>query len=79
MYPEKQERTLRWMALMPLSVGSRAVLLSGGRVIWTSRVVSIQTQTEEELCFETLNTRYRVTMEPLPYAAAAEVPLRVAA
>ena len=70
MNPEKQERTLRGMALLPLSVGSRAVLLSGGQVIWTSRVVSIQTQTEEELCFETLNTNYCIKMAPSPQAAS---------
>lgn len=79
MNSEKRKRTLQGIALLPLSVGSRAVLLSGGKVIWTSRVVAIQTQTEEQLRFETLNSIYCVTMSPFPYADAAVLPVSAAA
>lgn len=79
MNSEKRKRTLQGIALLPLSVGNRAVLLSGGKVIWTSRVVAIQTQTEEQLRFETLNTHYCVTMSPFPYADAAVLPVSAAA
>lgn len=70
---------LSGVALLPVKVGSRAVLASGGQVTCTSRVVAVHTQTEEELCFETLNTNYRVSMSPSPRADCAMLPMRMAA
>lgn len=70
---------LTGIPLLPVAAGSRAVLLSGGRVIWTSRVVAVHANTEEELRFETLNTHYRVALRPFPQADAAAIPMQMAA
>lgn len=75
----KRKRTMRGIPLLPVSVGSRAVLLSSGKVIWTSHVVNIQTQTEEQLRFETLNTCYCVKLDMFPHADAAALPVSAAA
>ena len=76
---EKQEKYLRGMILLPLAVGGRAILVSDGNVIRTSRVVAIHAQTDEMICFETLNTQYHILVDPYLLANAERHPLEAAA
>ena len=73
MNPNKKVIHFQDSVVMPVSVGSRAVLLSGGKAILTSLVVAIHAMTERELCFETRNTNYCVSMDPFPRAGAMPV------
>ena len=50
--------------LFPLQVGKRAVIVKGGDCIYTSRVVE-----KEAVCFETMNSVYRVSLLPVPVKA----------
>lgn len=55
--------------LFPLQVGKRAVIVKGGDCIYTSRVVEILSETKEAVCFETMNSVYRVSLLPVPVKA----------
>lgn len=78
---DTRKKTIRMagIALMPVKVGCRALLLSGGKVTWTSRVVAIHKRTERELRFETLNTNYCIALSPSPQANCAALPVSMAA
>ena len=80
MDPEKKTtKTLNGDLLLPLSVGARAVILHQGRITRTSRVVAIHGRSEGEVCFETLNTQYRLLTGPSSEPAADCFPLTMAA
>lgn len=75
----KKEVSLHAMVALPITVGNCAILFSGGDIIRTSRVVAIHQHTPKEIRFETLNTRYRVSMDPFPLAAVNPLPVSAAA
>ena len=75
----KPQKTLNGDLLLPLSVGARAVILHQGRITRTSRVVAIHGRSEGEVCFETLNTQYRLLTGPSSEPAADCFPLTMAA
>ena len=75
----KKECCMHGTAVLPINVGERAILFSGGKAIRTSRVVAVQEQTPERLCFETMNTHYIVNMSPFPLAAENLLPVGAAA
>lgn len=79
MNPNKKMVHLQGTVVMPVTVGSRAVLLTGGKVILTSMVVAIHTVTEQEVRFETLNTNYCISMCPFPWAGSAVPAMSMAA
>ena len=80
MNPEKKTtKTLNGDLLLPLSVGARAVILHQGLITRTSRVVAIHGRSEGEVCFETLNTQYRLLTGPSSEPAADCFPLAMAA
>ena len=79
MNPNKKVVHLQGGVIMPVSVGSRAVLLTGGKAILTSLVVTIHAMTEREVCFETLNTNYCISMDPFPWAGSAVPAMSMAA
>lgn len=74
MMNSKKTVSLSGMAVLPVTVGSRAVLVCGGQVIRTSQVVAVHKHTSEELRFETMNSNYSVTLTPFPLAAVSLVP-----
>lgn len=76
-----RKRTVRMtgITLMPVEVGSRALLLSGGKVTWTTRVVAVRKRTERELRFETLNTIYQISLNHFPRDECAAIPVSMAA
>lgn len=65
--------------LFPLQVGNRAVIVSGGDCIYTSRVVEILKETGEVACFETMNSVYKVSLVPVPFKAALPADLQMCA
>lgn len=66
----KKWTTLNGTLVFPLSVGSCALIAAGGRFIRTSRVVAIGRVERNEVSFETMNTHYRLLLDPVPQAAA---------
>ncbi len=62
---ENKSTTLYGTLLIPVRVGSRAVILQGGSFIHTSTVVAIHSVKADEICFETRNTIYHVLLDPV--------------
>lgn len=54
----------------PLKEGLRALLNCGGTFVYTSRVVEIREVNAAHVCFETMNSVYHVSLEPIPFRAA---------
>lgn len=65
--------------LFPLQVGNRAIIVSGGDCIYTSRVVEILKESEEIAYFETMNSIYKVSLVPVPFKAALPADLAMCA
>lgn len=76
---EKTTKTLNGVLMRPLAVGAKAVILHQGQVTLTSRVVSIHCQTADEVCFETMNTQYRLLTGPTYDPAVSLFPVAMAA
>lgn len=70
---DKKETTLKGTLIYPLALGCCALIFHRGGFIRTSRVVAIHSETAEEVCFETLNTRYTLVLDPSPEAVACPV------
>lgn len=66
----KATKTLAGFLLRPLAVGTKAVILHRGQVTSTSKVVAIHAGDNGEVCFETMNTQYRLLTGPSPDPAA---------
>lgn len=75
----KAVKMLEGVLIRPLAVGSSALLLHGGGVVRTSRVVSIHGPIKDGVCFETLNTRYHLLTGPTCGPAAEGVSMAMAA
>lgn len=77
----KAMKILEGVLVRPVTIGASALFFHGSEFIRTSKVVEIQSVTEEEVCFETLNTKYRLltghTYEPGP--AVSQYPMLTAA
>ena len=54
----------------PLREGVRAMIHSDGGFIYTSLVVEIREVSADCVCFETMNSVYHVSLEPVPFEAA---------
>ena len=76
---EKTTKTLNGVLMRPLAVGTKAVILHQGQVTFTSRVVNIYSNTENEVCFETMNTHYRLLTGPTYEPAVSLFPMAMAA
>lgn len=76
---EKKTTILRGTLLHPLVVGGCALIHSQGQYIRTSRIVAIESNTADEVRFETLNTNYRVKPNLFPTMTAMPVPMSMAA
>ena len=66
---DKKTTTFSGVLMYPLEVGSCALILSQGRILRTSRVVAIHRKKRDEIRFETMNTNYRLLLDPFPHAA----------
>lgn len=76
---QKKTAILRGTLLCPLIVGNCALISSQGRLIRTSTVVAIHSQTSDEVRFETRNTHYRLRPNLSPAALAMSSVMYMAA
>lgn len=65
----KKEVNINGKIVFPLQEGSRAVISTGGAVIYTSPVVGIIEERTDYVCFETMNSVYKVCLQPVPIRA----------
>ena len=65
----KKEVNINGKIVFPLQEGSRAVISTGGAVIYTSPVVEILEDRTDFVCFETMNSVYKVCLQPVPVRA----------
>lgn len=75
----KKLATMSGTLLLPLSVGSRAVILHDGGYTHTSKVVAIHSVQPGNIRFETENTHYRLLRTPVSQAADCRLALSMAA
>lgn len=62
----KKEVSINGRIVFPLEEGCRAVILTDNRLIYTSLVVEIIEERTDYACFETLNSVYKVRLQPVP-------------
>ena len=79
MNKEKEQRTLYGRLLCPVTIGTRAVILSNGLVYWTSKVVDISYEDDDFIQFETENNCYSLSVAPFPPAVTCSRFERLAA
>lgn len=66
----KKEVSISGRIVFPLEEGARAVISSGSSITYTSPVVEIIEERTDYACFETLNSVYRVCLQPVPVRSA---------
>lgn len=76
---KKAYKSLEGVLIRPLSVGASALILHGGQMTRTSRVVAIHSCGAGEVSFETLNTEYHLLTGPTYEPATSIFPMAVAA
>ena len=76
---EKKRVSITGRLLFPLKEGRRAVIVRGGDYIHTSLVVEILESKPDHVLFETMNSVYRVTTEPVPNVSVMPDSLRMCA
>ena len=65
----KKEVNINGKIVFPLQEGKRAVISTGGNFIYTSPVVEILEDRTDFVCFETMNSVYKVCLQPVPVRA----------
>lgn len=65
--------------VFPLQEGNRAVISRGGDFIYTSPVVEIIEERTDFICFETMNSFYRVCLQPVANRSALPLFLKMCA
>ncbi len=75
----KKEINISGKVVFPLQEGSRAVISKGGDFIYTSPVVEILEERTDFICFETMNSVYRVSLQPVSHQAAVPFFLKMCA
>lgn len=75
----KKEVNISGRVLLPLREGERAALSSGGQLVYTSPVVEIREERTDYVCFETMNSVYRVCLQPVSVKATLPPFLRMCA
>lgn len=62
----KKEMSVNGWITFPLEEGCRAVISTDNGLIYTSPVVEIMEERSDYACFETLNSVYKVCLQPVP-------------
>ena len=65
----KKEIHLSGRMALPPEEGERAIISVGGSFIYTSPVVEIIEERADYVCFETMNSLYKVSLQPVPVHA----------
>ncbi len=63
----------------PIKVGKPAVFSSDGLLYHTSVVVALHEQTKDHVHFETKNTLYHLSLQPVPATAVSPFRMKLAA
>lgn len=75
----KKEINITGKIVFPLQEGARAIIACGGQFIYTSPVVEIRDEGTDYVCFETMNSVYRVCLQPHPVEASVPSILKMCA
>lgn len=75
----KKEISISGKIVFPLQEGSRAVISTGSQFIYTSPVVEILEDRMDFVCFETMNSVYKVCLQPFPVQATVLPVLKMCA
>ncbi len=76
---DKPARQLRSAPICPVEVGCPAVLAMGGKLIHTSEVIAIHSDTRDYLHFETHHAHYHLNRKQIQFAAIHPLLLSMAA
>lgn len=75
----KKFTTLSGMLMSPLCIGCRAMIIHNGYYIHTSKVVAIHSVQAGDIRFDTMNTHYRLLLDPMSQAADCRPAMSMAA
>lgn len=76
----KESRQLCGNLIRPVTIGSAAVFSSEGLLYRTSPVTALHEQTKNYIHFETENTHYHLSIQPVPQQTAGSLfPMRLSA
>lgn len=75
----KKKISINGRIVFPLQKGARAVIACGEHFIYTSPVVEIRDEGMEYVCFETMNSVYKVCLQPHPVEASVPRILKMCA
>ena len=75
----KKEISINGRIVFPLQEGARAVIACGGQFIYTSQVVEIRDEGSDYVCFETMNSVYKVCLQSHPVEASVPPILKMCA
>lgn len=80
MDPVKKTAILDGSLVRPLRIGRKAIIVHNGKLLHTATVTGIKEYNAENICFETLDTYYRISLSGYPKTTAAlQIPLYAAA
>lgn len=75
----KKFTTLSGLLMFPLCIGCRAMILHNGSYTYTSKVVAIHSVQTGDIRFETMNTHYRLLLDPMSQAVECRPAVGMAA
>ena len=75
----KKEINITGRIVFPLQKGARAIIACGGQFIYTSPVVEIRDEETDYVCFETMNSVYKVCLQSHPVEASVPPILKMCA
>ena len=75
----KKEININGRIVFPLQEGARAIISCGGQFIYTSPVVEIRDEETDYVCFETMNSVYKVCLQSHPVEASVPSILKMCA
>lgn len=75
----KKEISINGRIVFPLQEGARAVIACGGQSFILPRIVEIRDEGSDYVCFETMNSVYKVCLQPHPVEASAPPILKMCA
>ena len=75
----KKEINITGRIVFPLQEGARAIISCGGQFIYTSPVVEIRDEETDYVCFESMNSVYKVCRQSHPVEASVPSILKMCA
>lgn len=72
----KEFKSMRGKLMRPISVGKSAVFSSEGLIYHTSVVIALHKRTKHHIHFETQDTHYHLSLQPIPQEKIIPLPIR---